>query len=401
MTYREMVEKRNRILAEARQAMSAPELSTEQRAKVDAMLTDANALKADIERLDACAESEERSLPTGQLPREGFGGAEDRAADTRSHEERNVATNKALRSFLRGERFEQRDLTVAADGGVMIPVAALPPVVAQRSAGSIYDIVGHVRTTTGEDIRFPLWDDSANGLVLDSVAIGNGTDPSVNGVTIKTDGLRTGDPLLLDNKLVQDVSYDLVSYVNQAMQQRYLRGVSQAINSGNSSNFVGLKGNIPTPVTTETASVIGYDDFVALIAALDPAYQPGAVFTFSNTTLGAVLKIKDTTDRPIFIPFLDGAKSGFAGTILGYAAKINQYADTVADNNVPVMFGDFAMGYQCREVNPGLVLKQSAQRWIELNRLGIVGFARAGGAPTLANSTTYSPIVGLKVTAAS
>ena len=66
----------------------------------------------------------------------------------------------------------------------MIPVAALPPVVAQRSSGSLYEIVGKLRTNTGEDIRVPLWDDTGNGIVLDSAAIGNGTDPSVTGVTV-------------------------------------------------------------------------------------------------------------------------------------------------------------------------------------------------------------------------
>jgi HK97 family phage major capsid protein len=395
MTLRELIEKRNRLLAEARQAMSAPELSTEQRTKVDAMLTDANVLKADIERLEGCAETEERSLPTNRPPRDGFDGSTE--TDNRSQEDRNRASNVALRAFMRGERFEQRDLTVAADGGVMIPVAALPPVLAQRSAGSIYDIVGHVRTATGEPIRFPLWDDTGNGMVLDSTAVGGGTDPSVAGVTIQTDGLRTGDPLLIDNKLIQDLDYDLISYVNQALTQRYVRGVSQYVNQGNSSNFTGLNGNVPATVETATAGVLAYDDFVALITALDPAYAAGACFAFSNTVLGDVLKIKDSELRPIFIPYLDGATSGFAGQILGYPVKINQYGASVASTNVPVLFGDFAKGYQLREVKPGLVIKQSSQRWIELNRLGVVGFARAGGAPTLANTTTYSPIQGLKV----
>jgi HK97 family phage major capsid protein len=396
MTLRELNEKRNRLLTEARELMKAPDTSAEIRTKVDTMLTDANALKADIERFEACAESEERTLPSARPPREGFESAE---VDTRSQDERNAATNKALRSFLRGEKFEQRDLTVAADGGVMLPVAALPPVVAQRSAGSIYDIVGKLRTNTGEDVRVPLWDDTANGLVLDSASIGNGTDPSVTGVTVKTDGFRTGDPLLIDNKLIQDLSYDLVTYVNNALVQRYTRGVSSYINAGNSSNFTGLTGNIPAPVSTETAHVIGYDDFVALMAALDPAYVGNACFSFSNATLAVVLKIKDTAGRPIFLPFLDGANSGFAGQILGFPVKIDQYAPAIADNAVPVRFGDFEKGYLLREVNPGLVIKQSNQRWIELNRTGIVAFARAGGAPTLANDTTYSPIVGLKVSA--
>lgn len=395
MTLRELIEKRNRLLADARQQMTvSAELSAEQRAKVDAMLTDANGLKADIERMEACAETEERSLPTNRPPREGFESAE---TDNRSQEERNFASNKALRAYLRGERFETRDLTVAADGGVMIPVAAVPPIVAQRSAGAIYDIVGKMRTSTGEDVRFPLWDDTGNGLVLDSAAIGSGTDPSVTGVTIKTDGLRTGDPLLIDNKLIQDLSYDLISYVNAAMTQRYMRGVSSYINAGNSSNFIGLTGNIPTPVTTEASGLLDYDSFVAMIASLDPAYQSAAVFSFSNSTLGAVLKIKDSQNRPIFIPYLDGATSGFAGQILGFPVKIDQYAPAVAASAVPVRFGDFGKGYQLREVLPGLVIKQSNQRWIELNRTGIVAFGRAGGAPTLANTTTYSPIIGMQV----
>jgi HK97 family phage major capsid protein len=394
MTLREKIEARNRVLAEARQLMTAADVSTETRTKVDAMLADAQTMKSDIERIEASAESEERSLPVNRPPREGF---ESGDVDNRSQEDRNRASNVALRSFLRGERFETRDLTVAADGGVMIPVAALPPVVAQRSAGSIYDIVGKMRTATGEDVRVPLWDDTGNGLVLDSAAIGNGTDPSVTGVTVKTDGLRTGDPLLLDNKLVNDLSYDIVSYVNQSLTDRYLRGVSQFIQSGNASNFVGLTGNIPTPVTTAVVATIGYDDLNAIVSALDPSYAANAMFAFSNTTLGKVRGIKDVQGRPIFLEFTDGAVSGFAGSLFGFPVKINQFAPAVASGNVPVVFGDFQKGYLLREVTPGLVIKQSGQRWIELNRLGVVGFARAGGAPTLANSTTYSPLVGLKI----
>jgi HK97 family phage major capsid protein len=393
MTLREMIEKRNRLLAETRQVMSG-ELNPETRAKADAMLADANALKADIERLEASAETEERSLPAGRPPREGI---ESEHADERSQEQRNKATNVAIRAYLRGERFEQRDLTVAAEGGVLIPVAALPPVVATRSAGSIYDIVGKMRTNTGEDVRVPLWDDTGSGLTLDSAAIGNGTDPSVTGVTVKTDGLRTGDPLLLDNKLIQDLSYDIVSYVNQALTDRYLRGVSQYINAGNASNFVGLTGNIPVGVTTEAAGVIGYDDISALVTSLDPSYANGAVFSMNAGALGKIRSIKDTAGRPIFLDFIDGAASGFAGSLLGFPVKLNQFAPTVASGNTPIIFGDHSKGYLLREVLPGLVIKQTTQRFIELNRLGVVAFARAGGAPTLANDTTFSPLQGLKI----
>lgn len=201
MTLRELIEKRNKLLADARQVMTGTDLSTETRSKVDAMLTEANGLKADIERLESCAESEERSLPKAGIPRAAVESVE---TDDRTQEQRNKATNKAIRAYFRGERFETRDLTIAADGGVMVPTAALPPVLAQRSAGSIYDVVHKMRTATGEPVRVPLWDGTSDVLVLDSTAVGTGTDPSVSGVTIQTDGLRTGDPVLIDNKLIQD-----------------------------------------------------------------------------------------------------------------------------------------------------------------------------------------------------
>lgn len=385
-----LTEKRNQLLSDARAFMTPKDgetITAETRAKVDGMLAEAQTIKGDIERFQA-TEVEGRSRNTP--PRGEIEHTSDK--DERSFEERNKATNIAIRSYLRGEKFETRDLTLAANGGVMIPVAAVQPVQAQRSAGSIYDIVRKLRTQTGEDVRAPLWDDTSNGFVLDSTAVTT-TDPSITGVTLKVDGLRS-NPILLDNKLINDLDYDLVSDVNAAIQKRYFRSVSQAIVQGNSSNFTALSA--PSALTTATTAKVGYADLVALMSALDPAYASGAAWSFSNATLGTVLNITDTNNRPIFVPFTDGAVSGFAGTLFGFPVKIDQYAPAVATGNMAVRFGDHSAAYCLREVSPGIVIKQSADRWIELNRLGVVAFARAGGAPTIA-STTYSPLLSLTV----
>jgi HK97 family phage major capsid protein len=386
-----LVEKRSKLLTDARTLMTGENITAETRSKADGMIAEAEVVRGDIERIKATeVEPETRSRntpPRGEVEQTGSD-----VADERTYEQRNRASNIALRSYLRNEKFEQRDLTVAANGGVMIPVAAVQPVQALRSAGSIYDIVRKMRTTTGEDVRVPLWDDTTNGFVLDSTSVTT-TDPSITGVTVKVDGLRC-NPILLDNKLVQDLDYDLISDVNTAIQNRYLRSVSQAIVQGNSSNFVALSA--PTALTTATTAKVGYVDLVLLMSALDPAYAIGACWSMSNATLGVVLQIVDGNARPIFMPFTDGATSGFAGTIFGYPVKIDQYAPAVATGNMAIRFGNHASAYTLREVAPGIVIKQSADRWIELNRLGVVGFARAGGAPTIA-STTYSPLISLTV----
>ncbi|MFC6644448.1 phage major capsid protein [Granulicella cerasi] len=390
MNYRETVERRNKLLTDARTAMSAENVTAETRSAVDAMLADAQSLKGDIERMEACAESEQRSLPTNTPPRGAVENHE--AKDERTFEERNRAANIALRSFIRGERFEQRDLTVAANGGVMIPVAAVDPIQAKKSAGSIMDIVKRMRTTTGEDVRQPLWDDTSNGFVLDSTSITT-TDPSITGTLLKVDGLRS-NPILLDNKLVQDVSYDLVTDVNNAINLRYIRSVSQAIVQGNGSNFTALSA--PSALTSTTTAIVKYANLVGLMTALDPAYSTNACWSFSTATLGQVMNLTDANGRPLFLPFNDGGISGFVGTIFGFPVKIDQYAATVATGNTPIRFGDHSAAYTLREVEPGIVIKQSSDRWIELNRLGVVAFARAGGAPTIASSTTPS-IVSLTI----
>lgn len=386
-----LTEKRSKLLADARALMQGNDITTETRAKVDAMLSDAETLRGDIERIQA-TEVEERNITRNAPPRGDIDQTitDESAPDERTYEQRNRASNIALRSYIRGQKFETRDLTVAADGGVLIPVAAIKPVEAQRSAGSIYDIVRKLRTQTGEDVRVPLWDDTANGFVLDSAAVTT-TDPTISGVTIKVDGLRS-NPILIDNKLIQDLDYDLVGEVNAATTKRYLRSVSQYIVQGNSSNFVALSAE--SALTTANVASVGYIDLVDLMTSLDPAYADGAAWSMSNATLGKVLQIEDTNGRPIFMPFTAGATSGFAGTIFGYPVKIDQYAPAVATGNTPIRFGDHAAAYTLREVQPGIVFKQSADRYIELNRLGVLAFARAGGAPTIA-STSYSPLLSL------
>lgn len=388
---KKLTEQRTKLLADARELMTGETITAETRTKADKMIADAEVMRGDIERFRATEiEPETRSRntpPRGEVEQTGS-----EVADERTFEQRNRASNIAIRSYLRGDKFETRDLTVAANGGVMIPVAAVQPVQAQRSAGSIYDIVRKMRTSTGEDVRVPLWDDTANGFVLDTASITT-TDPSITGVTVKVDGLRS-NPILLDNKLVQDLDYDLVSDVNTAIQNRYLRSVSQAIVQGNSSNFTALSA--PSALTTATTAKVGYADLVTLMTALDPDYAIGAAWSMSNATLGVVMNIVDGNQRPIFMPFTDGATSGFAGTIFGYPVKIDQFAPSVATGNAPIRFGNHASAYCLREVTPGIVIKQSTDRWIELNRLGVVAFARAGGAPTIA-STTYSPLISLTV----
>jgi HK97 family phage major capsid protein len=78
----------------------------------------------------------------------------------------------------------------------------------------------------------------------------------------------------------------------------------------------------------------------------------------------------------------------------------NPFQPAVATGNVAIQFGDFNAGYTFREVLPGVVIKKSSDRFIELNALGIFAFARVGGAVTNPGSVvanTTQPVISLTV----
>jgi len=415
MIIQQKQEQRSKLLFDAHAIMSGENVTAEQRTNVDKMLADANDLKADIERLKSLEAFAAEQRSSGQIPRGNPGTAEPSAQpeDTRSPEVRRAGANKALRHFLTSEKheafgFEKRDLGVAANGGVMIPVGVTDPKVAMKSFGSLYDIVGKLRTSTGEAVKVPFLNDVANGFVLNSTAITT-TDPATSGVTISIDDIRM-NPILIENSLIQDVSYDLVGFIENATRSRYQRTLASWLTTGNTSNVQGMTAGYATGVTANTTLVTKYVDFTALLAALDPAYAIGANFVMSNATLANnVLNILDGNGRPIFLPFNDGGISGFAGTIFGYPVKLNPYQPANATGNIFIQFGNFEQGYTLREVDAGpglsntipgygnIMLKRADERYIELNKVGFLAFARVGGAATNAGAAagTPAPIVSL------
>lgn len=413
MTAKQLREQRNKLLIDARQIMQGENVTAEQRANVDKMLADAGALLVDAQRLEQLdqftAEIDAENRSSGRVPRSQPGGEGDPAIDQRSWQERRAAANKALRTWFSDDpevarRFEKRDLTVSSNGSVMIPVGVTDPKIALKAYGAVYDIVGKIKTVTGESLKIPYLNDTSNGFVLASASITT-TDPATGGVTNQVDDIRM-NPILIERSLLQDVGFDLVGYIERATQTRYLRTVSNWISGGNTSNVAGLTatGGYVTGLTANTTLVTKYGDLTGLVAALDPAYAIGSCFLMNNLTLmNQVLQIVDSNNRPIFLPFNDGGISGFAGTILGIPVKINQFQPSVGVGNIYIQLGNFEAGYTLREVMaapdvPGLMpgqgtimLRRLDERYAELNKVGFVAFARVGGSITNPGSVSSSP----------
>ena len=404
MTKQELIDKRAKLHHDASALMNKPydQITAEDRSNADKMFADANVIKGDLERLRNIEDSEAELRSQPGRVKTGEPAASAGVTETRSPEERRKALSGELRKVFKGERFEARELTIATDGGFTIPIGVTDPKQATKFVGSVYDQVYKFKSTSGETVKVPLWNDLGNGFILSSTfsETAAATDPAIGGVSISIDDVQTL-PIQINNSLLNDVEFDLITYVEKALNLRYNLSVAMAITNGNGSNVQSLATGY-TGITTAASGVVSYKDLTALAGSLDASYYPGAVFMFSPSTLyNVILNIVDSNNRPIFLPFMDGGISGFSGTMFGFPVKLNPFQPAVAPSAVgAIQFGDFSQGYTFREVMPGIRILKSTDRYIELNALGIFAFARYGGAVTNAGSVvanTTQPVVSLNI----
>lgn len=415
-TKKELLEQAQKLVADASALMQRSTGDAADVANATKMLNDADQLRSQaavFDRLDTYRASAD-SFAKSVAEESAKTGEKRSAAEVREGalaEVRNLA-KAALRGETRIERSEFRDLTLTADGSFLVPTTVTDPKYAQRSSGYIYDLVDKIRTTAGNPITLPLMDDTANFFVLSSTAnLAVAADPSITSVTLTVDDLIS-KPILIDASLAQDSSIDLLEYVAERVQERYLKSVSNMITNGDASNVQGLLAVTGSTVNVAAGSnsAVVYTDFTNMIASLDPAYAQNAVFTMNNNTLATqVLNIKSTTGFPIFQPLLNSGTSEFIGQILGYPVKVNQFLPNVGPGNVAVQFGDFKQAYTFREAVPSATIEQlgaqlnpvypfaikfTKDRYVELNKIGVIAYARIAGKQTIASST-YTPLLNL------
>jgi HK97 family phage major capsid protein len=392
MLITDLVTRRAKLLADATALTKGDTITGEQRTQFDALMSDVEAVNADISRLEAIEEHRSKMLNPVNQPAPGVkesNDIEERAEVLASRQK------TSLRQYMATGQIERRDLT-SANSGVALPIGFDSTVIsAQKSYGQIYDLVTLMKSDHGNPIKMVLDNDTANGLVSVTVGINAGeVDPPLTGLTLQVDNFTTGT-IKVDNGLLNDSGFDIDSWIRDKFLKRFFRGSSNLIMAGDAGSVASLStGYATTGFTSAVVNKLGYADFTTALATLDPDYQTNSVWAMSNATLGAVLSISDNNQRPIFLAGYGDASSGFVGTILGRPVKIVQQLPVVATGNTPVLFGDFKEGYTFRQQNPGIGILRLNELFAAGYETGFVGFARVGGVVTDAGT---HPIIGITI----
>jgi HK97 family phage major capsid protein len=217
--------------------------------------------------------------------------------------------NDELRDYLvrRKEARTYTGLQVATDslGGYYVPQTFYDGVTfALKQADGLWngDVVTLWEDIHGNSATFPLIDDT--GTVAVQVGEEQTSSESeiaeIDKLTLSKIPTWRSKKLITSIELLQDSAFPVEQFVSSAVASRFQRGISAA-------NASTLISSLTSGATSASATAVGLDDTLELLASLDPAYlnQPKTFFGMNFQTLVSLLKLKDTSGRYQWHPRTD------------------------------------------------------------------------------------------------
>lgn len=352
----------------------------ETRAKFDAIMNDANELHADIQRQEKIAQFQSEQRNAGAPPRAGFDN------ETRSEKEaRQELEKRQLFQWMRtgsSAGVETRDLGVGTPvspitgGSVLVPTTIGPLVSATKSYGNLLDFVSILKTAQGNTINIPTDNDTSNGLILTSqaAAVNSDTDPSLGSVPSNVDTATSG-MVSISNELLQDAYFDIEAWLRSKLNTRWIRGASNWISQGNSSNVAALAAT--AGVTSAVSGTVEYQDLAQLFGSVDASYAnlPDSAFVMSSATRAYLMGLVSTTGQPILQTDVHGTPFN---SIFGKTICIDENRPAVAAGNVPILFGSLKDQYTFRTAGDYIIKRLSEIKALA-NETVFVLFTRVSG----------------------
>lgn len=277
--------------------------------------------------------------------------------------------------------------TTGSEGGFTVATEVASSVIdALKAYGGMRTVADVFSTVQGNPMSFPTSDGTAEeGEVIAENATATDAD-----VVFGTVGLPvykfSSKVVTVPIELLQDSSIDVEAYVRQRLVQRLGRITNRMFTTGTGTgqpNGVVTASTVGVTAANGTSQVTAvlYDSLVNLQHSVDPAYREGgaASWMFNDTTLREIRKMKDSQNRPIFVPGYEvSSPGGMPDRLLGSTIVINQNVANMAASARSILFGDFK-GYKIRDVMAVSLFRFDDSAFMKKGQIGFLGWMRSGG----------------------
>lgn len=306
------------------------------------------------------------------------------------------AESRAFRDYiLRGrdhmdpknrEVLEKRaQTTTTTAGGYLIPEGfqnelekAMLPFI------TMYPFARVIKTNEGNDIQWPMVNDTANKGELMSEGGGlNSQDVAFTRETLKA-YMFDSKIVQVSLQLLQDSAIPIETLLGELLGERVGRILNQYFTTGTGTaqpeGVAGTLGATSSAVTGVLIAGPDRDDIVKLVHSVNADYRRNGTFMFNDSILKAIkLMVVGTTDaNPLWRPGLlstGGMSTREPDTIEGYPYIINDEMASLGSGNKIMLFGDFKK-FIIREVTGFIMVRLNELYMANLN-VGFVGYKRA------------------------
>lgn len=273
--------------------------------------------------------------------------------------------------------------TTGSEGGYTVQTEVAKSVAdALKAYGGMREVSTVIQTVGVGDLNFPTSDGTTEtGELIGQNTTATALDPTFGVVSIVSYKFSS-KIVAVPFELLQDSSVDIEAFVNNRLAQRIGRATNTFFTTGTGTaqprGVVTAATLGKAGATGQTVTVI-YDDLVDLIHSVDPEYRksPACRFMLADSSLKVIRKLKDSQNRPIFLPGYD-LNAKMPDTILGYGITINQDVAAMAANAKSILFGDFSK-YVIRDVMGVTMFRFDDSAYIKLGQIAFLAWARSGG----------------------
>lgn len=407
MTLKDLIEKRQRLIADARAVVEQARekgaaLSADDLAKITVMREEARTIGEQI-KVEQELDDESRAIAdaanlagrtyappaTQGVTRTGTaaGDAEQREGATgrflrfkESQEDRQMLEAAQPKGF---EVRTMNTITGAAGGFVIAPDQSLfgQIVEAQKFYGGMLTAGCTVlNTATGSDLPIPTDDDTSNegAIVAEEGSHASGTNITIGQKILKS-YLFSSKIVKVSWQLLNDSSFPFEAYLARKLGQRLGRILNRKLTVGTgaaepSGIAVGL--TVGRTCATGSTTTCTADDLIRLEFSVDKAYRNPQTcrYMMSDASMLVVSLLKDGEGRYLMQPDLTQA-GGYR--LRGYPIVVNSNMVDMSANAVSVLFGDTSF-YYIRNVQ-GVQLVRLNELYAENGQVGFLAFSRHDG----------------------
>lgn len=227
-------------------------------------------------------------------------------------------------------------------------------------------------TYTTDDIKTSgvtvTWEDENDTATETSFAVGSLAVPVKKARAI----------IRVSNELLEDSAVDILALLTELFAEAFAVEEDRVFTVGTGvKQPLGFMNGTITVINSGAAGAFTYDGIVDLVYGLPEQYAANAQFMCRRASIGAIRKLKDTTNQPLWQPALS---AGQPATLMGYGIRTNEHMPALGANAKALAFADFRRLYLAAD-RVGMTVKRLDEKYADTDETGFIVRRRLGGRP--------------------